>query len=104
MSFWRYRAYDGNLAICDGVLVGPDAEDAEEAILLHLRHQGLQGVILHNITRVEYAQEMRLQKFKERINPPKVKSIKAAKPKNHPPKTRPSLVARIFSFFSRDRV
>ncbi len=67
MSYWKYRAYDANMQIRDGVIVSPDGDEtAPDHVLLNLRQQGLQGIELKQIDRAEYNREVYLQKLKDR--------------------------------------
>lgn len=67
MSYWKYRAYDSGMKIREGVIVSPvEDEQAPDHVLLSLRQQGLQGIHIQQIDRLEYNREVYLQKLKDR--------------------------------------
>jgi hypothetical protein len=65
MSLWKYRAFDASFSVTEGIISGPD----EIQVLLRLRQQGLQGIDIRLATRIEYLQERRLQRLKNRLQP-----------------------------------
>lgn len=69
MKYWHYRAYDENLNIVEGVLVGPDANDDTtlQSILLRLRQQRLQGVSLTPATQVQHHSDEQLRRLRTRL-------------------------------------
>jgi hypothetical protein len=70
VKYWKYRAYDKSMIVHDGVIShnGQNNEQSQHDIILQLRNNGLQIIILQPITSAEYQQENRLQKLRERLN------------------------------------
>lgn len=98
MSYWRYRAYNANLKVVEGVIIAGGEEDAAMTeITLKLRQQGLQVICLSQIDRQEYQRDQRIQKLRDRVNPQSgVNSV----PCEHRASTsiqgeQPSLVSRL---------
>lgn len=69
MSFWRFRAYDGQMVMIDGVIASPSFNH----LALILRQKGLQVVSAVSIPQSEYQAELRLQKMKLKLHPPEAK-------------------------------
>jgi len=69
MSYWRFRAYDDQMAMVDGVIASPSFGH----LALRLRQQGLQVVSASSIPQSEYQAELRLQKMKIKLHPPEAK-------------------------------
>ncbi len=68
MNYWKYRAYNVQLCIQEGVVVSP-SDQAPDGVLLQLRQQGLQGIDIRPIDRAEYNREVYLRRLKERGQP-----------------------------------
>lgn len=103
MSYWKYRAFDEQLRIQEGVLISHEPPDS---IFLSLRQQGLQGVELEQIDATMYHREIYLLKLKER-GLPKSQKVQACQvpPDVHKVvfSIRGRILALVCSLFSRYR-
>lgn len=61
---WKYRAYDENEAVNDGVCTGDNHID----VIFSLRQEGLQVIVLDRITKEQYAAEHQVEKMRARVN------------------------------------
>lgn len=97
MSYWKYRAFDGQLRIQEGVLVSHIRDnEPPDSIFLSLRQQGLQGVELEQIDATMYHREVYLLKLKER-GLPKSQKIQECRVPSDIPKVASSIHGRVLA-------
>lgn len=65
---WKYRAYDSNLIIVEGVL--KTTLSTPPQVLLHIRQSGLQCIDVRKIDAAEYFREDYLQRLRNRLQQP----------------------------------
>lgn len=65
MGYWKYRAFDAQLRIQEGVIIS-HIDNNPDLVMLQLRQQGLQGVELKQIDGAEYQREVYLQRLRDR--------------------------------------
>lgn len=92
MNFWKYRAFNDQFVVIDGVSSSPSFDQ----LALSLRQKGLQIITASSISRTEYQVELRLQRLKDRLNQPSpVRQLNT--PLIH------RVVAYIFSIFRKQK-
>ncbi len=71
MLYWRYKAYDEQLTVKEGIVTSKDNnQESLDRLILELRNQGLQIVSLSSTDRATYLQEKRLAILKKKLSSP----------------------------------
>jgi len=90
--YWKYRAYDINEQVFDGVIKGQNLP----AIALELRQKGLQIITATRIDHKSYVRQNRLQQLRKRLNNSEIHSKPVKKHKK-------SVLSKILGIFSNPK-